>query len=161
MNKTIEQLQAKKVKNERKLTQARQSKAWPQRSRVWASQTGNEARSSAGNMCWTSVESASRTMQGMTGSTPYPQPLYSGRQRHDESHKSENQEAAPVAERDQRRTIKTAGAKPVRTVAHDKEETEMLRATDKITALYCRLSQEDANEGESFSIGNQERICQG
>ena len=34
----------------------------------------------------------------------------------------------------------------------------MLRATDKITALYCRLSQEDANEGESFSIGNQKAI---
>ena len=48
--------------------------------------------------------------------------------------------------------------KPVRTVAYDKEETEMLRATDKITALYCRLSQEDANEGESFSIGNQKAI---
>ena len=29
------------------------------------------------------------------------------------------------------------------TVAPVKEETEMLRATDKITALYCRLSQED------------------
>jgi len=51
-----------------------------------------------------------------------------------------------------------ASPKPVRTVAHDKEETEMLRATDKITALYCRLSQEDANEGESFSIGNQKAI---
>ena len=31
---------------------------------------------------------------------------------------------------------------PVQTVAPEKEETEMLRATDKITALYCRLSQE-------------------
>lgn len=51
-----------------------------------------------------------------------------------------------------------ASPKPVQTVAHDKEETEMLRATDKITALYCRLSQEDANEGESFSIGNQKAI---
>lgn len=43
---------------------------------------------------------------------------------------------------------------PVRTVAPIKEETEMLRAIDKITALYCRLSQEDANEGESNSISN-------
>ena len=34
----------------------------------------------------------------------------------------------------------------------------MLRATDKITALYCRLSQEDANEGESNSIQNQRAI---
>ena len=50
---------------------------------------------------------------------------------------------------------------PVRTVAPIKEETEMLRATDKITALYCRLSQEDANEGESNSISNQELICKG
>ena len=34
----------------------------------------------------------------------------------------------------------------------------MQRATDKITALYCRLSQEDANEGESNSIQNQKAI---
>ena len=32
---------------------------------------------------------------------------------------------------------------PVLTVAPLKEDTEMLRATEKITALYCRLSQED------------------
>ena len=50
---------------------------------------------------------------------------------------------------------------PVRTAAHLKEETEMSRAADKITALYCRLSQEDANEGESNSIQNQDGICQG
>ena len=31
---------------------------------------------------------------------------------------------------------------PVLAVAPLKEETEMLRATDKITALYCRLSVE-------------------
>lgn len=29
------------------------------------------------------------------------------------------------------------------TVAPSKEDTEMLRATEKITALYCRLSQDD------------------
>ena len=29
---------------------------------------------------------------------------------------------------------------PVQTVAQPKEDNEMLRATDKITALYCRLS---------------------
>ena len=39
-----------------------------------------------------------------------------------------------------------------------KEETEMLRATDKITALYCRLSQEDERAGESLSIENQKSI---
>ena len=39
-----------------------------------------------------------------------------------------------------------------------KEETELIRATDKITALYCRLSQEDALDGESNSISNQKRI---
>ena len=43
-------------------------------------------------------------------------------------------------------------------VAPLKEETEMLRATEKITALYCRLSQEDANEGDSNSITNQKDI---
>ena len=29
---------------------------------------------------------------------------------------------------------------------------------DRITALYCRLSAEDANEGESNSISNQKQI---
>ena len=44
----------------------------------------------------------------------------------------------------------------------------MLRATDKITALYCRLSVEDmkedkkgGKEDESNSIQNQEIICKG
>ena len=50
---------------------------------------------------------------------------------------------------------------PVQTVALEKEETEMLRATDKITALYCRLSQEDSLEGESNSISNHDVICKG
>lgn len=31
----------------------------------------------------------------------------------------------------------------------------------KITALYCRLSQEDMRDGESVSIENQDGICQG
>ena len=57
-------------------------------------------------------------------------------------------------------------ANPVLAVAPLKEETEMLRATDKITALYCRLSVEDMNknggkEDESNSIQNQDAICQG
>ena len=54
---------------------------------------------------------------------------------------------------------------PVLTVAPIKEETEMLGATDKITALYCRLSVEDLKEGkngekadESNSIQTQKMI---
>lgn len=50
---------------------------------------------------------------------------------------------------------------PVLTVAPPKEDTEMYGATDKMTALYCRLSQEDDRAGESLSIENQDRICQG
>ena len=57
---------------------------------------------------------------------------------------------------------------PVLAVAPLKEETEMLRATDKITALYCRLSVEDLKEDkkggkgdESNSIQNQELLCKG
>ena len=57
---------------------------------------------------------------------------------------------------------------PVLTVAPLKEETEMLRATDKITALYCRLSVEDMKEDKkdgkedvSNSIQNQELLCRG
>ena len=50
---------------------------------------------------------------------------------------------------------------PVLAVAPIKEETEMLGATEKITALYCRLSQEDERLGESLSIENQDGICQG
>ena len=37
----------------------------------------------------------------------------------------------------------------------------MNQQPDKITALYCRLSQDDALDGESNSITNQENICQG
>lgn len=47
---------------------------------------------------------------------------------------------------------------PVLTVAPPKEETEMFGATEKITALYCRLSQEDERAGESLSIENQKSI---
>ena len=32
---------------------------------------------------------------------------------------------------------------------------------DKITALYCRLSQEDEKKGDSDSIVNQELLCKG
>ena len=44
---------------------------------------------------------------------------------------------------------------PVLTVAPPKEDSEMNGATNKITALYCRLSQEDERAGESLSIENQ------
>ena len=61
---------------------------------------------------------------------------------------------------------------PVLTVAPMKEKTEMLGATDKITALYCRLSVEDMKDNkdnkngekaadESNSIQTQELICKG
>ena len=56
---------------------------------------------------------------------------------------------------------KIESTNPVLTVAPIKEETEMSGATNKITALYCRLSQEDERAGESLSIENQESICQG
>ena len=47
----------------------------------------------------------------------------------------------------------------VLTVAPIEEETEMFGATNtKITALYCRLSQEDARMGESLSIENQKSM---
>ena len=47
---------------------------------------------------------------------------------------------------------------PVLTVAPIKEETEMFGATEKMTALYCRLSQDDERLGESLSIENQKSI---
>lgn len=54
---------------------------------------------------------------------------------------------------------------PVQTVAQPKEDNEMLRATDKITALYCRLSVEDTKDEKkngkedlSNSIQNQKAI---
>lgn len=37
----------------------------------------------------------------------------------------------------------------------------MQRQQEEITALYCRLSQDDGREGESNSIVNQDKICQG
>ena len=52
--------------------------------------------------------------------------------------------------------IKTSN--PVRTAAPLKEDADTTRAADKITALYCRLSQEDANGGGSYSISNQKSM---
>ena len=34
-------------------------------------------------------------------------------------------------------------------------------ALDAMTALYCRLSVDDANDGDSNSIQNQELLCRG
>ena len=54
------------------------------------------------------------------------------------------------------RTLGTIEAtNPVLTVAPPKEDSEMNGATNKITALYCCLSQEDERAGESLSIENQ------
>lgn len=53
---------------------------------------------------------------------------------------------------------KIESTNPVLTVAPIKEETEMSGATNKITALYCRLSQEDERARESLSIENQKAI---
>lgn len=54
---------------------------------------------------------------------------------------------------------------PVQTVAQPKEDNEMLRATDKITALYCRWSVEDTKDEKkngkedlSNSIQNQKAM---
>ena len=54
---------------------------------------------------------------------------------------------------------------PVQTVAQPKEDNKMLRATDKITALYCRLSVEDTKDEKkngkedlSNSIQNQKAM---
>ena len=49
---------------------------------------------------------------------------------------------------------------PVQTVARQKEDNNMSGATDKITALYCRLSQEDSLAGESNSVTNQRKILE-
>ena len=37
----------------------------------------------------------------------------------------------------------------------------MNRQSDKIAAIYCRLSRDDKLTGESNGIVNQESICQG
>lgn len=48
---------------------------------------------------------------------------------------------------------------PVLSVAPIKEETEMSGATNKITALYCRLSQEDKRAGEPCPLRIKEVSC--
>ena len=54
---------------------------------------------------------------------------------------------------------------PVQAVAPPKEDNNMLRATDKITALYCRLSVEDTKEKDgkddpSNSIQHQKKLLE-
>ena len=38
---------------------------------------------------------------------------------------------------------------------------DVMRDQQKITILYCRLSNEDSQDGESNSIQNQELLCKG
>ena len=40
-------------------------------------------------------------------------------------------------------------------------EEDIMKQSDKITALYCRLSRDDDQQGDSNSIVNQDGICQG
>jgi len=54
--------------------------------------------------------------------------------------------------------VKIEATNPPLTIAPTKEATEMYGATDKITALYCRLSKEDERLGESISIEYQRNI---
>ena len=44
---------------------------------------------------------------------------------------------------------------------YKEEQDDMNRQSDKITAIYCRLSRDDELTGESNSIVNQELICKG
>ena len=64
--------------------------------------------------------------------------------------------------------IKNTGADTIKTsnpVLADCPPTKgaetMLRQSDKITALYCRLSRDDELTGDSNSIVNQELLCRG
>lgn len=45
--------------------------------------------------------------------------------------------------------------------ADQQQKEETMLDQQKITILYCRLSNEDALDGESNSIANQDGICQG
>ena len=44
---------------------------------------------------------------------------------------------------------------------YKEEQDDMNRQSDKITAIYCRLSRDDELTGESNSIVNQELLCRG
>ena len=45
--------------------------------------------------------------------------------------------------------------------ADQQPKEDIMLDQQKITILYCRLSNEDAQDGESNSIANQELICKG
>ena len=45
--------------------------------------------------------------------------------------------------------------------ADQQQKEDIMLDQQKITILYCRLSNEDALDGESNSIANQVVICQG
>ena len=71
-------------------------------------------------------------------------------------------------ERIDHRSYERQGIDQIPTVHIGVAASQMLRATDKITALYCRLSVEDlkedkkgGKEDESNSIQNQEILCRG
>ena len=40
-------------------------------------------------------------------------------------------------------------------------EESTMKQSDKIAALYCRLSRDDESQGDSNSIVNQELLCKG
>lgn len=50
---------------------------------------------------------------------------------------------------------------PVLADCPPEQEENMKRQSDKITALYERLSRDDENQGDSNSVVNQDGICQG
>ena len=49
---------------------------------------------------------------------------------------------------------------PILSAAPNVKE-DVMRDQQKITILYCRLSNEDSQDGESNSIQNQELLCKG
>ena len=63
-----------------------------------------------------------------------------------------------MTNRDEHDIIKLCNAKSP--ADQHRKEDEMLDQ-QKITILYCRLSNEDAQDGESNSIQNQELLCKG
>ena len=50
---------------------------------------------------------------------------------------------------------------PVLADCPPEQEENMKKQSDKITALYERLSRDDENQGDSNSVVNQELICKG
>ena len=44
---------------------------------------------------------------------------------------------------------------------NNRQSNTTVKNSNKITALYCRLSRDDESQGDSNSIKNQELICKG